>query len=273
VLEEFLRSVAAVLLFQLIGASVFTPLEIFFPRQQMTIPERARGLLFLFAGSPVLAFFVVFGPRLIAALGIHPIELRSGFGAPVLASIALALWIDVLFYTFHRIQHRFLWRFHAVHHSIENVTAINSYHHWTEPIWYGLTVGFPLLFISVDIAPTLGFLSAVFRYWSFYIHSPTRLGIGPLSAVLVDNRYHRIHHSTDPKHHDRNFGAFTPLWDWLFGTLYRPRANEWPEVGLRGRPEPKTLAEWSMMPFRGSGPVVRPCTSAETRYPPPTERC
>jgi sterol desaturase/sphingolipid hydroxylase (fatty acid hydroxylase superfamily) len=31
---------------------------------------------------------------------------------------------------------------------------------------------------------------------------------------------HRIHHSRDREHWDKNFGHITPLWDRLFGTCY-----------------------------------------------------
>ena len=31
-----------------------------------------------------------------------------------------------------------------------------------------------------------------------------------------------MHHSSNPKHFDRNFGASLSVWDWMFGTLYIP---------------------------------------------------
>lgn len=31
---------------------------------------------------------------------------------------------------------------------------------------------------------------------------------------------HRIHHSCEKEHWDKNFGHITPLWDRLFGTWY-----------------------------------------------------
>ena len=33
---------------------------------------------------------------------------------------------------------------------------------------------------------------------------------------------HQIHHSIDPRHHNRNFGSCLSLFDWLFGTLELP---------------------------------------------------
>ena len=51
-----------------------------------------------------------------------------------------------------------------------------------------------------------------------YLHSPIRLHLGVLGRYIVDNRVHRIHHSLEPAHFDKNFGMFTTLWDRLFGT-------------------------------------------------------
>jgi len=36
----------------------------------------------------------------------------------------------------------------------------------------------------------------------------------------------------------------------LFGTAYFPRADEWPAVGLDDVPEPRTIADYLLMPFR-----------------------
>ena len=68
--------------------------------------------------------------------------------------------------------------------------------------------------------------------------------------MIGDNQFHRIHHSLEERHFNRNFGTITPLWDVLFGTACFPKAGEWPKVGLADVPEPKTLREYLLMPFR-----------------------
>lgn len=245
------QSIIKLMIFQLVGFMVFTVLEILVPKERMTIPERLRGLLFVAASVPVIAATALAYTAVADALNIAPIiRLRSPVASGAIAAILGALWADLIFYWFHRFQHRFLWRFHAVHHSIRNVSAINAYHHWTEPLFMTVVTGIPLMFIDVDFGPTLFLLASVFGYWSFYIHSPVRLHLGPLSRVIVDNRYHRVHHSLVPAHHDRNFGALTTLWDWAFGTLQLPAKGEWPAVGLDYAGEPRTLAEWESLPRR-----------------------
>jgi sterol desaturase/sphingolipid hydroxylase (fatty acid hydroxylase superfamily) len=248
--EEFRALLLSNVEYQLLGVAVCLPLELYLPTGRMTFVDRFRGVIFLLAGAVALALLGAALGWMKATLGIEPLlSLHYAFGLPIIASIILSLWLDLQFYTMHRLQHRFFWRFHAVHHSVRNLSAANSYHHWTEPLM-NLTVFVPLMFLDVQIAPTLGVLTFVFRLQHFYVHSSSEPHFGGLRCVLVDNRYHRIHHSIDPAHHDTNFGAMTPLWDWLFGTLYMPTSDEWPDVGLAEIDEPKSLARWSSLPWR-----------------------
>lgn len=249
-LEEFFLSLIGVLAYQVIGVGLFLPFELLLPLEDVAFKDRAGGFIFLLATAPATAVVGAVLVELKSALRIPTLlTFHYGFWLPALAAIVAALWVDLQFYVGHRLEHLFFWRFHAVHHSVRNLSAANSYHHWTEALM-GLTIAIPLMFVDVQIGPTLGFLSAVFRFQQFYIHSASRPHFGPLRWALVDNRYHRIHHSMNPDHHDKNFGAMTPLWDWLLGTLYMPKSEEWPEVGLPEVDEPQSLAEWESLPRR-----------------------
>lgn len=249
-IENFLGTLVSVLTYQAIGVALFLPLELAFPKVCIPFKDRAGGLIFLLALAPITAAVAALMMGLSHALGIKPIPFHFGFWTPVVAAIVGALWLDLQFYVVHRLEHRFFWRFHAVHHSIRNLSAVNSYHHWTEPLMGVVTIGIPLMFVDVQIGPGLGVLTFLFRYQQFYIHSASRPNFGPLRWLLVDNRYHRIHHSMQPEHYDKNFGAMSPLWDWVFGTLHMPAKGEWPEVGLNEIDEPQSLREWSSAPWR-----------------------
>jgi sterol desaturase/sphingolipid hydroxylase (fatty acid hydroxylase superfamily) len=72
---------------------------------------------------------------------------------------------------------------------------------------------------------------------------------GPLRHVLVDNRFHRIHHSLEERHFDKNFGITFSLWDQLFRTAHFPSANEWPDVGIAGHAPPATLRDFLCYPL------------------------
>ena len=136
--------------------------------------------------------------------------------------LVAAIVNDFFFYWAHRFQHRFLWRYHAVHHSIREMNAVNSYHHASEAIVSLLLYTVPTSLIVADLGPGLPFVSLAIWLHIVWIHSPTRANFGPLRALFVDNRFHRIHHSLEERHFDKNFGAFTTLWDRLFGTACFP---------------------------------------------------
>ena len=52
------------------------------------------------------------------------------------------------------------------------------------------------------------------------------------------------------KHLNRNFAAFFPMWDVLFGTFWKPAPGEYPETGLAGEPILRRLRDAYVMPFR-----------------------
>jgi sterol desaturase/sphingolipid hydroxylase (fatty acid hydroxylase superfamily) len=63
-------------------------------------------------------------------------------------------------------------------------------------------------------------------------HSGLGWGYGPLDTLIVSPRFHRVHHSTDPAHYERNFGMTYSFWDRWFGTAAqaRPTAFGTPEL-------------------------------------------
>ena len=48
---------------------------------------------------------------------------------------------------------------------------------------------------------------------------------GRFVSWIGNPQWHRIHHSLQPEHFDKNFAGLLPLWDILFGTFRNPR--EW----------------------------------------------
>nr|WP_276593191.1 sterol desaturase family protein [Sphingomonas sp. GC_Shp_3] len=161
-----------------------------------------------------------------------------------------ALFQYLIFYLYHRAQHCWFWRWHAVHHSIQELNAVNSYHHVSEGFMSLILVQIPMSLVVVDTGPQIPFVNLVLWLHTVWIHSPTRFNFGPLRMFFADNRFHRIHHSLEPQHFDKNFGAFTTLWDQLFGTCRFPEANDWPAVGLAEVLQPNTLREWWDLPAR-----------------------
>ena len=75
-------------------------------------------------------------------------------------------------------------------------------------------------------------------------HSHVWLRSGPvLEHIVISLAQHQIHHSQDPRHHDRNFGNSLALWDWMFGTPYVIRGSEELSFGLSGRTEQPLMSQ------------------------------
>lgn len=129
---------------------------------------------------------------------------------------------DFTYYWLHRIEHerRILWASHSVHHSSED---------------YNLTVGFRLswiegLFEWIFLIPmiVLGFnpfqaiiclvLVAQYQHW---IHTERIRKLGWLDEVFNTPSVHRVHHGSNRKYLDKNYGGVLIIWDKLFGTYQR----------------------------------------------------
>jgi sterol desaturase/sphingolipid hydroxylase (fatty acid hydroxylase superfamily) len=173
------------------------------------------------------------------------------------AALALVVFFfvyDFFYYWFHRWQHGvpLLWEQHKLHHSEESLNATTAMrHHWLEEI---LRIGFILLPMAIllDLTPvTAGWLAAVLVYWPYFIHANVRLPLAGLTRVVVGPQAHRIHHSLEAPHRDRNFAAVFPLWDILFGTFFAPRRGEFPRTGLASGERVTGLWQANVLPFAG----------------------
>lgn len=158
----------------------------------------------------------------------------------VLAMIFLPLFVhDLWFYWAHRIEHKvpFLWEFHKLHHSDELMNCSTwARDHFLQAAWIALFPTFTLSLVF-QIPPAesgqAALLSVLFlSVLSMFYHSAIRVRVPWIDRVLVTPQVHRIHHSVDPQHYNRNFADALPLFDILFGTYRKPAAGEFPETGL-----------------------------------------
>jgi sterol desaturase/sphingolipid hydroxylase (fatty acid hydroxylase superfamily) len=176
-----------------------------------------------------------------------------GAAGYALQFVVLAMITDFLIYWRHRTEHVLFWPIHMVHHAPTELHAANDIGHPMQ-VWFSIVfITIPLSLVQIDGPETPVAVSFVLLLLTYYIHSPIDVHFGPLRKVLVDNRFHRIHHSIEPRHFNKNFGICFSLWDRWFGTAYDPAADEWPEVGLKNIDPPRTIRDYLLLPFRAGG--------------------
>lgn len=195
-----------------------------------------------------MAYSVVAG--IVLPLGIYALlyaHLRlftlpnSGWGW-----LAAFLIHDLIYYTDHRISHRMglFWAFHSVHHSSREYNFTVAARGFfldgiiTQPLYYLMPIlGMsPVMILVVTVVKSL-----------FGIFNHTRLigRMGWLEYVLCTPSNHRVHHGTEPKYLDRNYGQVLIVWDYLFGTYQRE--EEEPTYGLTTQIDTHNplLIEWA----------------------------
>jgi sterol desaturase/sphingolipid hydroxylase (fatty acid hydroxylase superfamily) len=157
----------------------------------------------------------------------------------LLLALAPLILHDLWFYWSHRIEHHMplLWAFHSLHHSDPEMNCSTwARDHFLQSGWRVFCPTFTLGLIvqlSYREAGLAAMLSTfVFMLWSMFYHSAIRLELPWLDRLLVTPQVHRIHHSVDPAHHNRNFADLFPLMDVLFGTYERPARGEFARTGL-----------------------------------------
>lgn len=232
-------------------------IELIASNERISITTRLRAWGFWAIAIPVNVLVVTGMGAVWHSVGLRPLyvfpvgeSLRSwGWVALIIAPIIAAMLNDFFFYWFHRAEHAFLWRFHAVHHSIRDLHGGSGYHHVTEPAFRFALMTIPASLMTTDVS-VITAMSTVLGLQQLYVHSSTSADLGWGRVLFVDNRFHRIHHSLDERHFDKNFGAMTTLWDRLFGTAYWPAKDEWPDVGLAEIHEPHSVREYLDLPLR-----------------------
>ena len=241
---------------------IFVPLERLLPlrgRQPILRAQWLTDLMHLLVTGMAIRLALVL--LLATLLPLAPLSLPpeiTGFVArqPLWLQVPAAIIVsDIGFYLHHRLYHAvpLLWRFHTVHHSIEELDWLAAHRvHPLDQIVSSLFVLVPLVMLGFSPA-ALVIQSLTYFLQSHLIHSNTRLGFGPLDRVLASPRFHHWHHANHPEAHDRNFGGQLLLMDWLFGTLRMPAAM--PERYGIDEPVPRDWAGQLAWPFRTARPA------------------
>jgi sterol desaturase/sphingolipid hydroxylase (fatty acid hydroxylase superfamily) len=158
---------------------------------------------------------------------------------------------DLGVYAIHRLQHTvpWLWRFHAVHHSAEELDWLIGFRFHPIDLFL-LRVASLAPLVALDVAPAaIAVFIAVSGWQSWLVHANVRVPYGPLRWLVVSPEFHHWHHSTEREAYDRNFASLVASWDVLFGTVYLPAGRRPERYGIEESVPPGWLARF-VHPFR-----------------------
>jgi sterol desaturase/sphingolipid hydroxylase (fatty acid hydroxylase superfamily) len=161
---------------------------------------------------------------------------KTDLGPVIIFTLTSSLLPEFFYYWSHRLSHKIpaLWEFHKVHHSAKIMTPLTLYRmhpldYWLTAAARGLGTGladviFLHFYPSVSIYTILGSNIVVFFANSFggnLRHTHIWLSFGPkVEHFFLSPAQHQIHHSENPLHFNKNYGALFSIYDWVFGSLY-----------------------------------------------------
>ena len=207
-----------------------------------TLSSKGTGQLLLLFGGIIGLTELIDGP----AHGIWPRDW------PMAAQVVLGVVVaEFPLYWAHRLGHEwpFLWRFHAVHHSVIKLWIVNTGRfHFVDSLYkIALSVGL-LSILGAPLAVVI-WLSAFTAFVGMLTHCNVEMHCGPLSWIFNTPELHRWHHSKDLREANRNYCESVMVWDLLLGTYSRQSHRRRPaELGI---PEfmPPRFVHQIMWPF------------------------
>lgn len=245
--------------------AIFAPLERLFAQRPSKFlrPQIGNDLAYYFLSSLVpgalmsvpLAVVAKLAQKLLPA-GFHD----SVRGLPLWLGISAGLIIaDIGSYWGHRLSHeiRFLWRFHAIHHSAEHIDfLVNGRAHPIDMVVTRMSGLVPLYILGLGSAGLAGsmlpiVITLIGTFLGFFLHANVRWRFGPLEWLVATPAFHHWHHSR-ADHIDHNYAATFPWVDRMFGTFYLP--GHFPADYGSQTPMPTTLTGQLLSPMES--PVV-----------------
>ncbi len=145
--------------------------------------------------------------------------------------VLVLLIADFIYYVEHFCAHRIrlLWLAHSVHHSSSMMNTATAFRFSLfDPM---LSAVFHLPLVLMGFNPILIFAAEILvQAYQFWIHNEMVGKLGPIEWLFNTPSHHRVHHGSDDKYIDKNFGGILIIWDRIFGTFQKEEQT--PNYGL-----------------------------------------
>ena len=202
--------------------------ELLAPRRPLSVSKLCRwgGNLTIVFLNTVIARLLFMG----GAVAMAVMAQDQGWGLfnltdwPAWLEIAFAIVaLDFIIYWQHQVFHYvpFLWRFHMMHHSDVDLDVSSGVRF--HPVEIVISMGIKAASVlALGVSPTaVVIFEIILNTSSLFNRSNVRIPVEIdrlLRWFVVTPDMHRIHHSSDVRETNSNYGFNVPWWDRLFGT-------------------------------------------------------
>lgn len=229
---DFLSSAIQVfftgLLFVAVSALIFWPLEELVEGEKGLRPKlkdiaslwfyQSYGLWISAGIIFELAYLIrqLLPPRWTQIVAHQPFWLQA-----VIALLLAEIWV----YCLHRLAHKweFLWNFHKVHHSVEDMTwSATSRQHPVDFLLIIVGANLPAMILGIDLRSIAAFI-ILERFYTVLLHSNLNLDWGWFSKIIASPKLHALHHNPRCR---GNYAGILSLLDVLGKTYRSPKQDQ-----------------------------------------------
>ena len=217
---------------------IFVPLERLFAAHPQKILRKGilTDLAYYFM-SGIVPMAILSVPLAMMAWVVHrtvpPVIHETISSLPLGVRACLGLVVgEIGYYWGHRLSHEipFLWRFHSIHHSAEEMDfMVSSRAHPVDMLVSRISVLVPIYILGLDgptgsasggsnVAIFVAFFTTV---WGFFVHANVWWRLGPIEWLISSPAFHHWHHTLHGPI-NVNYSSTLPWLDRLFGSHYLP---------------------------------------------------
>ena len=246
--EAAIRGIASIVIFVVCaGLEVVLPKR---PRLNSRVLRWTHNFLLVFLNSATMR--IVFPLSTVAMANYiqeNNLGLLNAVDLPMLVEVVIAVvLLDMAIYWQHRFFHTIpiFWLLHRMHHAETELDASSGARFHPFEIIVSMVVKFVVM-VAVGVSPfAIIIFEIILNGTAVFNHSNLALPAGLdrfLRIFLVTPDMHRIHHSSDVRETNSNYGFNLPWWDYFFGSyVAEPKLGQKNmEIGLTEFREKKYL--------------------------------
>ena len=142
--------------------------------------------------------------------------------------VVVFVFQDFLYYVHHYVDHnsRFFWAVHVTHHNSKFFNLTTGFRSPVLQPLYRFLFFIPMALLGIPPLHIM-FAYAVNQIYGVLCHTNfIKSDLGLWGKIFVTPSHHRVHHASNTKYLDKNFGMVLIIWDKIFGTYQKEEPAE-----------------------------------------------